>query len=112
VAGGDEWPFTEDNSPPSQLASLRGSWFLAGLLGASGPGFVSVVLYVKFGCLVGVMSCVLKMSVGGVCVMGSAFVVACLMVFGRFAMMSRRVLVVLGCFMMMLCGLFRHGSSV
>jgi len=90
----------------------RESWFLAGLLGASSPGFVSVVLYVKFGCLAGVMSCVLMMTMGGVCVMGSGFVVACLMVFGRFAMMSRRVLVMLGCFVMMLCGLLRHGSSV
>jgi hypothetical protein len=73
---------------------------------------VPVVLDVKFGCLAGVMSCVLMMPMRGVCVMGSDFVVSRLMVLGRFAMMSRRVLVMLRCFVMMLCGLFRHSSSV
>jgi hypothetical protein len=73
---------------------------------------VSVVLDVEFRCLTGMMGRVFMMAMSAVCVMRGEFEIACLMVLGRFAMMSRRVLVMLGCFMVVLCGLFRHSSSV
>jgi len=86
--------------------------FRAGLLSACSLRLVSVMFYVEFGCLAGVVSCVLMMSMRRVCVMGGGLVVARVMVLGRFAVMSRRVLVMLCCFLMVLGGLLRHGSSV
>lgn len=50
-----------------------------------------------------VMRRVVQMSLRAVCVVRRCFVVACLVVFCRFPVMTRRVLVMLGCLMMMLC---------
>ncbi|MGH9773539.1 MAG: hypothetical protein ACRD50_01170 [Candidatus Acidiferrales bacterium] len=64
---------------------------------------VPVVLDVKLGCLGGVVSRMVMMALSCVCVMGGRFMVARFVVFGGFAMMSRRVLVMFCCFAMMLC---------
>lgn len=66
---------------------------------------MAVVLSVELCRLARVMHRVLMMAVRGVRVMAGGFVVARLMVPGRFVMMSRRVLVMLGCLAMMLCRL-------
>lgn len=53
----------------------------------------------------GVVRCVMQMTLGGVCVMRRRLVIACFVMIGRFAMVARRVLVMLGRLMMMLCRL-------
>jgi hypothetical protein len=58
-----------------------------------------------------VMRRVVRMPLRGVCVVRGGLVVALFMVCCRFAMMTRRVFVVLRCLMMMLCRLLRHSSS-
>jgi hypothetical protein len=56
----------------------------------------------------GVMCRVMQMPLSGVRVMRGCLVVAAFMVLGGFAMVPRSVLVVFRCFVVMLCGMFRH----
>jgi hypothetical protein len=65
-----------------------------------------MVLDVQFGRFSGVMGCMVRVATGRVRVMSRALVVARLMMPGGFAMMLRRLLVVLGCPEMVLCCLF------
>jgi len=68
-----------------------------------------VVFGVKLRGLSGVMRCVMMMAVGDMSMMGGEMVIACLMMPGCLTMMARGVLMVLGCFEVVLCCLFRHG---
>jgi hypothetical protein len=69
------------------------------------------MLNVKFRGFSRVVHSVVKMPLRTVRMMRGGFVIAVLMVAGGFAVMSRSVLVVLSGFVMMLCGVLRHGSS-
>jgi len=69
------------------------------------------MLHVCFGCLNGMVGCVVEMPLGAMGVMGCCFVGARLVVLGRFAMMARRVLVVLGRLAMVLSCLLGHAFS-
>jgi hypothetical protein len=70
-----------------------------------------MVLSVEFSRLASMVSGVLMMAMGRVCMMAGGFVVARVMVLCCFMMMPSRVLVVLGCLAMMFCRLLRHSSS-
>jgi hypothetical protein len=61
---------------------------------------------VQFGCFGGVMGCVMRVPLRRVRVMRGYRVVAFLVMLGGFAMVNRRVLVVLRCLVMMHCCLF------
>jgi hypothetical protein len=63
--------------------------------------------FCRLGC---VMGGVMGVSMRQVCMMSGCFVVASLIVPSGFAMMRRRMLVVLGCLGVMLRCLFRHMS--
>jgi hypothetical protein len=76
-----------------------------------GLGLVAVMLDVCLGCFGAVVGGVVEMSLCAMGVMGRCFVAAGLMVAGRFAMMLRRVLVMVGCQVMMLGCCFGHGES-
>lgn len=65
--------------------------------------FFGVMLDVKLCRLARVVRSVLVMPVSGVRMMRGGLMVACLMVVGRLAMMTRCMLVVFGCLAMMLC---------
>jgi hypothetical protein len=58
------------------------------------------------------MGDVMQVSLGSVSVMGRSFVVTGFVVPGCLAVMSRRVLVVLGRAEMVFCRLFRHASCL
>jgi hypothetical protein len=58
-----------------------------------------------------VMGSVVQVALCGMRVMGRQFMVSSFMMFCGFAMMPGRVVVVLGCLMMMFCRLFGHLSS-
>jgi hypothetical protein len=66
------------------------------------------MLHMKLGSLCGVVCRVVKMSLGRVRMVRGCFVVPCLVVLGGLAMMSRGVIVVLGCLVMVLGCLLRH----
>ena len=68
-------------------------------------GLRAVVRHVEFGGLRRVIPRVMQMSLSGVRVMGRCFVVSRFVVFCSFAMMPRRVFVVLGRLSVMLCRL-------
>jgi hypothetical protein len=53
----------------------------------------------------------MQMSVRRMCMVGSCFVIAVLVVIRGMAVMFRRMLVVFGCFEMVLCCFFRHFPS-
>lgn len=59
-----------------------------------------------FGMMLGV--CVMSMRYVGM--VAGLFVISCGVMFGRGAMMFRGVLVMLGCFQMMIFTFFRHGA--
>jgi hypothetical protein len=65
------------------------------------------VQFCRFG---GVVSCVMRVTVGGVCMMRRRLVVSFFVMLGCFAMMARRVVVMFGRLTMMLCRLFGHMS--
>jgi hypothetical protein len=69
------------------------------------------ILNMGFGCLCRVLVGVFLVTAGQVGVMGRGFVSAGLVMLRRFLMMSRGVLIVFGCPMMMVCCLFRHYLS-
>jgi len=54
---------------------------------------------------------VMRMPLRAVSMMRGGFVIAVFVVTCGFAMMSRGMVVMLGGFVMMLCGVLRHGSS-
>jgi hypothetical protein len=62
----------------------------------------------QFCSLCGVMSRVLKMSMGAVGVMGGFFVIACFVVFGCLFVVMGGMLVMLSGIVVMLCCFFRH----
>jgi hypothetical protein len=64
---------------------------------------VAVVLRVSLGCLGGVVCCVMQVSLCCVRVVSRQCVIAGLVMFGGFAMMPSRVLMVFRCVVMMLC---------
>lgn len=68
------------------------------------------MLDVEFSRLTCVMCSLVMMPVGRMCVMAGSLVVACLVVPGGFTMMSGRVLVMLGCFMVVLRRFFGHSA--
>jgi hypothetical protein len=84
-------------SESASLKLVRGSF-----------GLVSVMLYVQFGCLFGMMTRMMGMPAGGVRVVRRRLVIAVFVVLCRFAVMLRRMVVVLSCVMMMLRCFFRH----
>ncbi len=65
-----------------------------------------VIFSVGFGRFRRVVGSVMSMGVSGYCVVRSLFVIARLMVFGRFVVMLRRMLVVFGCFLVVLACFF------
>jgi hypothetical protein len=73
---------------------------------------VPVVFHVQFCRFRSVMCSVVRVPVGCVSVMRGGFVVAAFVVPGGLTMMSSRVFVVFGCFMMMFCRFFGHLSSL
>jgi hypothetical protein len=58
-----------------------------------------------------VMRCVVEVPLRALGVMRRRLVIAFFVVRRRLAMMTRRVLVVFRCFVMMFCRLLRHGAS-
>jgi hypothetical protein len=74
--------------------------------------FMSVVLGVQFRRFCCVMGCVVQVSLCRVRVVSGCLVVASLVVTGGFAMVPRRMFVVLRCLVMVLCCLFRHGRPL
>jgi hypothetical protein len=68
----------------------------------------AVLLRMQFCSLRGMMSCVLKMSMGDVGVVGSFFVIASFVVFGCFFVVMGGTLVMLSGIVVMLCCFFRH----
>ena len=68
----------------------------------------AVLLRMQFCSLRGVMSRVLKMSMGDVGVVGSFFVIASFVVFGCFFVVMGGMLVMLSGMVVMLCCFFRH----
>ncbi len=75
-------------------------------------GLVAVMLDVRLGRFCAVMRGMMKMTLRGMSVVRGRFVIPCLMVLGRFAMMPRRVLVMFRRFDMMLCRLLGHKFSL
>jgi len=71
-----------------------------------------MMLNVQFSRFGGVMVCVVRVAVCRVRVVSGGFVVTCFIMPGGFAMVSGRVVVVLGCLVMVLCCLFRHGRPL
>ena len=63
---------------------------------------MTVVFDVRFGRFCGMMSCVVEMALSGMGVVGCRFVVTCLVMLCGVAVVARRVVMVLGCFAMML----------
>ncbi|MGB7437348.1 MAG: hypothetical protein WBR26_18465 [Candidatus Acidiferrum sp.] len=76
-----------------------------GLL-VGGLGGFAVVFDVSLGRFRRVVGGMVVMAIGSVSVMSREMMVTCLMVPRGFAMMSSRVVVMFGCFTMMLCCLF------
>ena len=68
-----------------------------------------MVLDVLLGGFLGVIGCVMKMALGGVCVMSSGLVIAVFVVTRRFAMMASCVFVMFCCPSVVLGGLLGHG---
>ena len=64
------------------------------------------MLKMEFGCLFVMMNCLQMMSVRDMSMVGGFLVIAGLMVFGCFLMMTGRVLMMFGSFSMMFCCLF------
>ena len=75
-------------------------------------GLVPVVFRMQFCRFRSMMRGMMRVPVSCVSVMSSGFVVAVFVVPGGLTMMSSRVFVVFGCFMMMLCRFFGHLSSL
>jgi hypothetical protein len=88
------------------LLAVGGDWLSAGSF-----RLMPVMLNVKFGRLCGMMRSVGMMPEGGVGVVSGRFVVPCFVMLGCFAMMPRRMFVMFGGFVMMLCCMHCHGSS-
>jgi hypothetical protein len=63
---------------------------------------------VQLCCFGGVVRRVMQVTLGRVCMMCSRLVIAGVVMLGCFAMVARRVFMMLGCLMMMLCRLFGH----
>lgn len=78
---------------------------------AGGLGRFAVVFGVKFGCFGGVMTGVMMMAIGDVGMMSGEMMIPRFMMARGFAMMACGVLVVFGCFAMMLGCLLGHSSS-
>jgi hypothetical protein len=70
------------------------------------------MLSVRLGGLRGVVCRVMKMPLSGVRVVGGGLVIVGFVVPCGFAMMTRGVFVVIGCFGVMLCCLLGHRSSL
>jgi hypothetical protein len=83
----------------------------AGLV-AGGSRLFAVVLDVKFGGFGGVVSSVLMMAVCEMRVMASEMMIRSFMVLCGLAMMTRGVVVMFCCFVVMLGGLLGHESSL
>ena len=64
-----------------------------------------MVFHVRFGRFRRVVHCMLLMSVGYLCVMRCRFVFACFVMLRRFPVVSRRVLVMFCCLVVMFCRL-------
>jgi hypothetical protein len=60
-------------------------------------------------CFSSMVSSVMRMSIGCMCVMGCPFVLAGFVMPGGMAVMFRCALVMRGCLVVMLSSLFRHG---
>ena len=71
-----------------------------------------MVLDVQHCCFTGVMGCVMCVSIRRVRMVSGCLVVHGLMMPSGFAMVLRRVLVVLRCFDVVLCCLFGHGRPL
>ena len=56
----------------------------------------------------GVVRCMMQVTLGSVCMMCRRLVIACLVMLCCFAMVVRRVFMMLGRFMVMFCRLFGH----
>jgi hypothetical protein len=78
------------------------------LLG-SGLCFRTVLFGVGFRSFGSMMSGMMKMALGCLCVMRGSLVVIFFVVTGRLAMVASRVLMMFSSFAMMFCGLFGHG---
>ena len=78
-------------APPAKLSLSR-----------EGP---AVVFDVRFGRFPGVVQGMLLMSVGELCVMRCRFVFACFVILRGFLVVSRRVLVMFCCLVVMFCRL-------
>jgi len=74
------------------------------------PGLLSVMFCVELGCLGGVMRRVVQVPLGRVRVVRGCFVVSALVVLGGLTMMSRGVVVVFCCLVMVFGCLLRHLS--
>lgn len=72
-------------------------------LSPGGLSLVPVVFDMRFGCLFGMVRCMMHMPLSGMGVMTGCFVVSIFMVPGCFSMVSCCVLVMFCCLMMMLC---------
>src|ERR1700691_2094389 len=72
-------------------------------------GFVPVVIHMRLCCFSRVVRGMVQMSLRRMGVMGRRFEVAGFVVLGGFAMMPRRVLMMLRCFMVVLRCLLGHG---
>ena len=77
-----------------------------------GAGDLVVMLSVSLGCFSGVMGSVMMVAVGHLSVVSGQLVVTGLMMASGFAMMSRGVLVVFRCFVVMLGCFFGHRFSL
>ena len=66
-------------------------------------------VHVSLGCLIGVMPGVKSVSPGNMCMVGRFFVLAALMVLGRFIVVTRSVRVVLCRLLVVLACFLRHG---
>jgi hypothetical protein len=79
---------------------------------AGGFGLFAVVLHVKLGGFGGVVSRVCMMAVGEMRVMTSEMMIPGFVVLCRLAMMTRGVVVMVCCFVVMLDGMLGHESSL
>ena len=71
--------------------------------------FVPVMFHMELRCFSSMVSCVMRMSISCMCVMGRGFVLAGFVMPGGMAVMFRRALVMRGCLVVVLSSLFRHG---
>jgi hypothetical protein len=67
------------------------------------------MFHMELRCFSSMVSCVVRMSIGCMCVMSRRFVLAGFVMPGGMAVMFRRALVMRGCLVVVLSSLFRHG---